>query len=101
MTLKHIKPLYFFIGASIIFPLYFRFSSFTPELIKITPYLYIPGVKLIPLAFWALLSITFLNIKKFNIADLIPLFLLNIIISIFMMNIPFNRVIALLIPLNF
>ena len=101
MNNKISKLLNLFIGASIIFPLYFRFASFTPEIVKIKPYLYIPGVKLIPLAFLGFLLIIVLNIKKLKIASFIPLFLLDIIIAVSMVNIPFNRVLALLIPLNF
>lgn len=101
MTINFRKLLNLFIGATMIFPLYFRLSSFMPELVEIKPFLYIPGVKLIPLAFLGFLIIIFLNIKKINIPDLTLLFLLDIIIFISMINIPFNRVIALLIPLNF
>lgn len=101
MNNKISKLLNLFIGASIIFPLYFRFASFTPEIVKIKPYLYIPGVKLIPLAFLGFLLIIVLNIKKLKIASFIPLFILDIIIAASMVNIPFNRVLALLIPLNF
>ena len=89
-----------FLGILITIPLYFKFFNINPELIKINMYLFIPGVKLIPLAFYAITFFTVLTIRKRNISIIVPLIFVNFILYILLINIPLNRIFALLIPLN-
>ena len=90
----------FILGSLIALPLYFKFFSLTPELINISLYLFIPGEKLIPIAFYCIAIFIFISSIRLNIEFITPFLLVNFLLAILLSNIPFNRFIALIIPLN-
>ena len=88
------------LGSLIALPLYFKFFSLTPELINISLYLFIPGEKLIPIAFYCISIFIFISSIRLNITFITPFLLVNFLLAILLINIPFSRFIALIIPLN-
>ena len=100
MISKYFNLFNLFLGTLITCPLYFRFFHIKPELIKVNMLLFIPGVKLIPLAFYAISFFLILTIRKINISFILPFIFINFILYILLINIPLNRICALLIPIN-